>query len=461
MNRQTPATKVRYDYTKGSIRRGLLRLAVPVYLELTAWNIDVVIELYWVGQLGANALAAMSFGFMFLSIGRSFGMGIRTAGQALVAQHVGAGDLDSASLMVGQTIILYILFFTPIIIVGIVAAPHLMAMLTSDSEIIRLGTMYIRASFAMVLFIDGIFTLASMFRGAGEPGYSLMGMIVNTIGVFLSIPLLVYGAGPLPALGLAGTPLGLGAGRLLGVLLMLYFLFSGRCRIRLKLAHLRPHPAHLFRIIELGWPVWAQNLFERTANLVLISLISPFGALALAAWGVGNRVSQMGRMPGFALQGAVRTMVGQNIGGRRPDRARVAAWITISIVFSILLLTTIALFIWAEQIIHFFGLKGAAAPAGVICFRILCIGTLFEGTRRVVAGVFEGASQTKPPMFVEAIVRWMVMLPMAYVASTLFGMAEIGIWWAVSGSQVLGGLALFIWFIFGWRRKAYQENQVG
>jgi putative MATE family efflux protein len=334
-------------------------------------------------------------------------------------------------------------------------------MLTSDSEIIRLGTMYIRASFAMVLFIDGIFTLASMFRGAGEPGYSLMGMIVNTIGVVLSIPLLVYGAGPLPALGLAGTPLGLGAGRLLGVLLMLYFLFSGRCRIRLKLAHLRPHPAHLFRIIELGWPVWAQNLFERTANLVLISLISPFGALALAAWGVGNRVSQMGRMPGFALQGAVRTMVGQNIGGRRPDRARVAAWITISIVFSILLLTTIALFIWAEQIIHFFGLKGAAAPAGVICFRILCIGTLFEGTRRVVAGVFEGASQTKPPMFVEAIVRWMVMLPMAYVASTLFGMAEIGIWWAVSGSQVLGGLALFIWFVFGWRRKAYQENQVG
>jgi Na+-driven multidrug efflux pump len=154
-------------------------------------------------------------------------------------------------------------------------------------------------------------------------------------------------------------------------------------------------------------------------------------------------------------------MVGQNIGGRRPDRARVAAWITISIVFSILLLTTIALFIWAEQIIHFFGLKGAAAPAGVICFRILCIGTLFEGTRRVVAGVFEGASQTKPPMFVEAIVRWMVMLPMAYVASTLFGMAEIGIWWAVSGSQVLGGLALFIWFIFGWRRKAYLENQVG
>ncbi|MBT3351311.1 MAG: MATE family efflux transporter [Nitrospinaceae bacterium] len=460
MSRQVSATKVRYDYTKGSIRRGLSRLAVPVFFELTAWNIDVVIELYWVGRLGANALAAMSLGFIFVAASRSLGMGIRTAGQALVAQRVGAGDLEGASLTAGQVIILHTLCFTLITIAGLVSAPYLMAALSSDTEIIRLGTIYLRASFIVVMFIDGIFTLASIFRGAGEPGYSLMGMIVNTIAVFISIPLLVYGAGPLPALGLAGTPLGLGAGRLTGALLMLFFLFTGKSRIHLKPNHLLPRYDLLSRIINLGWPICGQNLFERTANIVLIKIISPFGALALAAWGVGSRVSQMGRMPGFALQGAVRTMVGQNIGARHPDRARAAAWYTISIVFSILLLTTSVVFIWAEEVIHFFGLKGDAAPAGVICFRILCLGTLFEGTRRVLAGIFEGASQTKPPMFVEAIARWAVMLPIAYAASTLFGMAELGIWWAVSISHILGGLALFTWFVFGWRRKADQKNQV-
>ncbi len=119
------AGRVRYDYTQGPIRRGLVRLSVPVVFELILWNIDSILELFWVGRLGATALAAMSLGFMVISAIRSVGMGIRTSGQALVAQRVGAGDLDGASLMAGQTIVLQYILFTPIVVGGLAGAPLL------------------------------------------------------------------------------------------------------------------------------------------------------------------------------------------------------------------------------------------------------------------------------------------------------------------------------------------------
>jgi putative MATE family efflux protein len=448
-----PQVRVRYDYTKGPIGKGLVRLSIPIFFELIAWNIDSILELYWVGRLGANALAAMSLGFMAQSFVRAVGMGIRTAGQALLAQRVGAGDNEGASLIAAQTLLLQIISFGPIMIVGFWLTPWILRLLTSDPVIADLGTQYLRAGFAMLIFIDGIFTCAAIFRGAGEPRFSLIGMAINSIAVLIAIPVLIFGVGPVPAFGIGGATLGLGVGRSAGVAVMIGFLFSGKSRIHLRPAHFKPQTEYLIRIASLGWPVSGQNFFERGANLLLVGLISPYGGVALAAWGVANRLSQMGRMPGFAIQGATRTLVGQNVGATQPDRAQRAAWTAIGTVVVILGITTSALFIWAEPVISFFGLQGEEAPAGVICLRILCLGIGFEATRRVISGIFEGAAMTKPPMIMEAIVRWGVLVPLAYLVSSVLTLPATGIWWTVAGSQVLGGVALFLWFVTGWTRR--------
>ncbi len=458
MKGSQPPTRVRFDYTKGPVSRGLTRLSIPIFFELIAWNIDSILELFWVGRLGATALAGMSLGFMIHAFVRSTGMGIRTAGQALIAQRVGAGDNEGASLVAGQTLVLQIICFAPIMLLGFWLAPRIMGLLTSDPEILRLGTSYMRAGFAMLVFIDGIFTCAAVFRGAGEPAFSLTGMAVNSLVVLTVVPLMIFGVGPIPELGIAGAPLGLGVGRAAGVAVMFYFLFSGKSRIHLKIDHFRPRTETLRRIASLGWPVIGQNSLERSANLILIGMISPFGGVALAAWGVGSRISQMGRMPGFSIQGAVRTMVGQNVGGNRPDRARKAAWTAIGAVGFILGITTSAIFIWAEGVIHFFGLRGEAAPAGVVCLQILCLGVWFEATRRVISGIFEGAAMTKPPMFIEAVARWGVMIPAAYLTSVALGYPVTAIWWTVSGSQVFGGAALFAWFATGWTLRMRERE---
>ena len=305
----------------------------------------------------------------------------------------------------------------------------------------------------MLLFVDGIFTLANIFRGAGEPKYSLFGMIINSGVAFIAMPAFIFGFGLIPQLHLAGAFIGLGIGRLAGCVVMLIILFKGNARIRLKWRHLTPCSSEMKRILGLGWPAWGQMFFERGANLVLVWMLAPFGALALAAWGLGSRVNNMGRMPGFSLQGAVRTMVGQNIGARKPERAIRSAWVTVGAVVSIMVAVSTGLVVWSKEVVTFFGVKGNALPHAVICLQILCVGLGFEATRRVVAGIFEGASSTRPPMVVEAIVRWVVQLPGAYMLAVWMGFRELGIWWAVAGSQLIGGLALFLWFAIGWRRR--------
>ncbi len=452
MARSRTETK-RYDYTKGPIGRGLVVLSLPIFSELISWNVDTIVEIYWVGRLGADALGAMSLGFMIPMMVRAVGMGIRVAGQALVAQRIGANDEEGAALVAGQCILLQTFFFIPLCGAGYIFSPYLIGWMTSNPRLLYLSTIYLRAGFLMLLFIDGIFTLANIFRGAGEPKYSLFAMIMNSGVIFIAMPAFIFGFGLIPPLHLAGANLGLGVGRLAGCVVMLIILFKANTRIHLKWRHLVPRSLEMKRILELGWPAWGQMFFERGANLVLVWMLAPFGALALAAWGLGSRVSNMGRMPGFSLQGAVRTMVGQNIGASKPERALRSAWVTVGAVVSIMVVVIMGISVWSKEIVTFFGAKGVALPHAVICLQILCVGLGFEATRRVIAGIFEGVSSTRPPMIVEAIVRWVVQLPGAYILAVWMGFRELGIWWAVAGSQLIGGLALFAWFVIDWRRR--------
>ncbi len=446
--------RTRYDYTKGSIGWGLARLSLPTFGEQIAWNIDTVVEIFWVGRLGPDRLAGMALAFLIIMLMRSIGLGIRIAGSAMVAQRVGGGDNEGAAVFAGQTFILAMAYYLPVTFVGYMAAPGVMSLLTTDLEVVRLGTLYLRAGFMVFAFIDGIFTMAHVMRAAGEPVYSLSGMIVSTTISVALMPLLVFGAGPFPGLDLAGTILSVGLGRMCGVITITAILASGRSRLRLRGRHLRPRPAVLRRLLGLAWPAAATNLLERGASIVLVRMLSVFGVLALAAWGLGNRIALLGRMPGFGLQAAVRTMVGQSVGAGRPDRARRSVQLALWILILIMGVTATSLFIYANEVVGFFGLKGEAASVGALCVRILVLGLPFETWRRVLAGAFQGGADTKPPMAVEAVVRWAVQLPAAYLVSLPLGLGAAGIWGAVAGSQALGAMALFVWYFRRWGKRA-------
>ncbi len=449
MSARAAEGRARFDYTRGSVAGGLARLALPQSIELIAWNFENVSELFWVGRLGSEKLAALSIAYIMLWLPRSFGLGFLIAGNALVAQKIGAGDEEGASLLAGQTAFVSIVFSLAVSVPGVWFAADIMRLVTSDPEIVRGGADYLLVGFAVFIIPTGCFMLGLLFRGAGDAMLSSLGMVASSVVVVILMPILILGAGPVPGLGIFGAGLSGGLGRLAGLLVLLYFMFTGRSRLQIRLRHLRPRLPLLLQVVRLSWPISVQQSLERGANLVLARIISPFGASALAAWGVGVRVITMLRLPGFVMQGAARTMVGQNVGAGLPGRVLKSTMLSLGTVAFLMVFLTFFLFTWAEPVVRFFGMEGEAARVGVICLRILSLGMGFEACRRPLAGAFQGMGIPKPPMLVEAFFRWVVQLPAALLAAYPLGFAEVGVWWAVTGSETLAGAFLFFWFLLG------------
>ena len=441
------ASVKRFDYTKGSIGFGLFRLAVPSFLEPIAWNADTLVEIFWVGRLGPEYLAAVSLSFMIIFFFRAVGFGIRIAGSALVAQRIGAKEPEHASHVAGQAFLLAGIYYVAISILGYMLSSHLLGLLTSDANVMRVGVGYLQASFLTIAFVDGIFTVSHQLKAAGEPGKSLIGLGVSTLMSITFIPLLIFGLGPFTGLGLPGSAFGIGLGRIMGIFIVLWILTSGRSHLHIRLIHLKPHAETMRRIILLGWPAAAQNLLERGALLILLKILALFGPLVLAAWAIGNRLGTFSRLPGFGIQSAVRTMVGQNIGANRPDRALKSVHLAMAGLFVIMCGVTFVLYFYAKEIVLIFGMRNEGIDVGVICVRILTIGTLFEAIRRMLAGAFQGAANTKPPMVVEAFIRWGFQIPLAYFAALPLGFEAAGVWGAMTISHFMGSVCLLVWFL--------------
>ena len=442
-----------YDYTRGPIGFGLFRLAVPSCLEPIAWNADTLVEIFWVGRLGPEYLAAVSLSFMIIFFFRALGFGVRIAGSALVAQRIGAKEPEQASQAAGQAFLLAGIYYVSISITGYLLSSHLLGLLTSDINVMRVGVGYLQASFLTIAFVDGIFTVSHMLKSAGEPGKSLIGLGISTLMSIMFIPLLIFGLGPFTGFGLPGSAIGIGIGRIIGIVVVLWILTSGCSHLRIRWIHLKPHQQTMRRIIVLGWPAATQNMLERGALLILLKILALFGPVVLAAWSIGNRLGTFSRLPGFGIQSAVRTMVGQNVGANRPDRALKSVYLAMAGLFAIMCCVTFLLYFYARDIVLIFGMKNEGIDVGVICVRILTIGTLFEAIRRMLAGAFQGAANTKPPMVVEAIIRWGFQIPLAYFAALPLGFDASGVWGAMTISHFMGGVCLLVWFLVWIRRR--------
>ena len=443
----------RYDYTRGPIGFGLFRLAVPSCLEPIAWNADTLVEIFWVGRLGPEYLAAVSLSFMIIFFFRAIGFGVRIAGSALVAQRIGAKEPEQASQAAGQAFLLAGIYYVSISITGYLLSSYLLGLLTSDINVMRVGVGYLQASFLTIAFVDGIFTVSHMLKSAGEPGKSLIGLGISTLMSIMFIPLLIFGLGPFTGFGLPGSAIGIGIGRIIGIVVVLWILTSGCSHLRIRWIHLKPHQQTMRRIIVLGWPAATQNMLERGALLILLKILALFGPVVLAAWSIGNRLGTFSRLPGFGIQSAVRTMVGQNVGANRPDRALKSVYLAMAGLFAIMCCVTFLLYFYARDIVLIFGMKNEGIDVGVICVRILTIGTLFEAIRRMLAGAFQGAANTKPPMVVEAIIRWGFQIPLAYFAALPLGFDASGVWGAMTISHFMGGVCLLVWFLVWSRRR--------
>jgi putative MATE family efflux protein len=444
------------DLTTGSLHRAIWRLAPAMMLETGIMNVAQLLDTYWVGRLGSAALAAVTISITVRWVLNSLSNGLGIGGMAIVARRIGAKDQQAAEHATWQTILLGLVVSLVLGGLGQVVARPLLIVLGADAEVLSLGLSYLRVSFGGAFAMILVFVINAMLRGAGEARLSMQVLFLATAVTVVLEPLLIFGWGPVPAMGVSGSAwafiLGFGA----GLVLQLYILLSRRARISINLRDLRPDFPLMVRIVSIALPSTVQMTLRSSSRLLIIGLVGAYGTFATAGYGVANRLLLIALIPCFGLGNAAGTLVGQNLGAERPDRAEKSAWWVSAYAGVYMAVMAIIFTVFAPSLIALFDATPEVVAFGTECLRLVAWSMIAGGIGVVLARGFDGAGNTVPAMNINLVSLWGMEIPLAFGLSRWLALGATGVWWGRALANLANGLLFAVWF----RRGKWKQREV-
>ncbi|MGE5279506.1 MAG: MATE family efflux transporter [Deltaproteobacteria bacterium] len=453
----------RRNLTEGSIVASLLALAVPIVFANILQTAYQLTDTFWVGRLGAGAVASISICFPAIFLLISLGGGIVIAGSILVAQYTGRNDARAADHIAGQTIVMMVAAAGLISAVGYALTPVFMRLMGAEPTVTQDAVSYMRISLAGLIFLFGFFVFQALMRGVGDvktPLYIVLGTVLLNLVID---PLFIFGWGPLPAFGVSGAAIATIITQGLSAVLGIFLLFSGRYGIHLRITSLWPDTPLIRRMFRLGIPSSIEQSTRALALTVLTILVTSFGTKTIAAYGIGIRILSFIIIPAVGLSMATSTLIGQNMGAGKLARAESIAHKATLGAFLILTGLGVVFFIFARPLVRVFIPENPVViDAGVAFVRTMAFSFGMIGVQQVMTGVFRGSGDTVMAMVIAIVSLWVLRFPLAYVLSKHTALGENGIWWAFPVSNVLAAATAGIWFLKGgWkRRNAIEEYGV-
>ena len=386
------------DLTSGSLHRDIWYLAIPMILEMGVLNVAQVLDTLWIGKLGSAALAAVIISSSIRWVINSMAAGLGSGGLAFVARRIGERDEAAAAHAAWQTIVLGLAISAAVGALGLLVARPMLILLGADAEVLQLGLSYLRITMVGLFTLVLIFTINALLRGAGEARWATIVLFVATAVTVVTEWVLVFGWGPFPALGIAGSAWGSVLGFGTGLGLQVALLFSGKTRIRLSLRNFRLDLPLMRRIIRISLPNMIQMFLRSSSRLIVLGLIGLYGTFATAGYGVANRLLLIAVIPGFGLGNAAGTLVGQNLGARKPERSERTAWWVSAYAAVYAALIGILLFAFAAPAIALFDPTPEVVAFGAECLRITAPSLLLLMICVVLSQSLVGAGDTVPAM---------------------------------------------------------------
>ena len=442
------------DLTSGSLQRNIWYLALPMILETGVQNVSQVLDTYWVGQLGSAALAAVTVSITIRWVLNSLANGLGIGGMAVVARRIGEREREAAAHALWQTILLSSSVSLVLAVTGLILAHPLLLLLGADAEVLPLALAYLHVTLSGLFTLILVFVINSMLRGAGEARLAMTVLFLSTAVTVVLEPVIVFGWGPLPALGVAGSAWAIVLGFGAGLVLQLVILLRGRAGISINLHDLRPDFPLMGRIVRIALPSTTQMVLRSSSRLVIMGLVGMYGTFALAAYGVANRMLLIILIPGFGLANAASTLVGQNLGAHRPRRAARSAWLISAYAAGYMAVSAIFLFIFARPLVGLFDSTPQVLDMGVECIHIVVPTLVFSALGIVLGRGFDGAGDTVPAMAVNLFTLWGIEVTMSYGLAKWVGLGITGIWWGRATANIANGLLFGAWFRLGrWKRR--------
>ena len=414
------------DYTVGSLNRSIFLLAIPMVMEMVLESLFAVVDVFWVGRLGANAVATVGITESMLALVFAVGMGLSLSTTAMVARRIGEKDPEDAAISAVQAIALGLAVSLAMGIPLGIFAPHLLRAMGAPEAVVATGSGYARIALGGCGAIVMLFLNNAIFRGAGDAAIAMRLLWVSNILNLILDPCLIFGLGPFPRLGVTGAALATFTGRSIGVLYQFYRLLKGTERIHVATRHLRLNLEVLWRLLRVSLTGILQFTIANASWIGLVRIISLFGAAAVAGYTVAIRIVIFFILPSWGLSNAAATLVGQNLGARRPDRAEQAVWRTGFYNMIFLGAIGIFFFVLAEPAVRLFIDDPTVTPIAATALRILSCGNVGYAYAMVMLQAFNGAGDTITPTIVNFFGFWVLELPLAWWLAVRVGMHTQG-----------------------------------
>lgn len=440
------------DYTQIDLKRAIFLLAVPMILELIMESTFAVVDIYFVGKLGASAVATVGLTETYLFLLYSIAMGLAMAVTAIVARRIGEKNREEAGKAAIQSIILALLCSIPFSIAGIFFSKDLLALMGADTWSLEHGYRYTQWMLGGNAIIVLLFVINAIFRGGGDAAIAMRVLwIGNGINILL-VPILINGWGPIPAMGIQGAAIATSIGRGTGVIIQLWTLFKGGKHIQAKLSQLYWDAKTMLAIVKTSLGGIGQMIVSMTSWIFLMRILSDIGSEAVAGSTIALRVMMFTIMPAWGLSNAAATLVGQNLGAGHPDRAESAVWKIGFYNMIFLLAVSVVYFIYYDSLMSIFTDDARVIAIGGEWLRILSYSYFVYGWWMVSVQAFNGAGDTKTPTKINLVFFWLIQIPLCYFLAIRFGWEHSGVFWGVFISETSVGIfTLWLFSRGGWK----------
>jgi putative MATE family efflux protein len=420
-----------YDFTKGRVGRAILLLSIPMVLEMAMESIFALTDIFFVSRLGEESVAAVGITESIMTIVYAIGGGLSVATTGLVARRIGEKDPVKASVASAQAIIIGICLSMLLAIPGIFKSTEILILMGSESSVIETGHGYT----SLMLISNGIIILLfinnAIFRSTGDAAISMRVLwFANILNIILD-PCFIFGIGPFPELGVTGAAVATTTGRGLAVIYQFYLLNKGTKRIRLRINHIIPRLNIMAKLLRLSAGGIGQNIIATASWVGLYRIVSEFGKEAVAGYTIAIRIIVFALLPSWGMSNAAATLVGQNLGAKKPERAERSVFITSLVNFVFMTTISLILISFPNVFIKFFNQNKEVELIGIASLRIISYGFMFYAIGMVISQAFNGAGDTFTPTVLNFISFWIIEIPLAYFLSISGGFHERGVFWAI------------------------------
>jgi putative MATE family efflux protein len=435
------------DFTEGSINRAIFLLAVPMILEMAMESLFAIVDIFFVSRLNSSdAVAAVGLTESMLTIVYSIAMGLSMGATAMVSRRVGEKDTAGAAVAGIQAI--YIGGALAVIsgLAGLLYYKELLILMGASDHVVAIGSGFTKLMFGGNFTIMMLYLINGIFRGAGNAAIAMRSLwIANIINMLLD-PLLIFGWGPIPAYGVEGAAISTNVGRMIGVLYQLYFLLEGKGIIRITKQNLVIRWDVIAKLCNISAGGAGQFLISSASWLFLAKIMAYFGSAAVAGYTIAIRVIIFTILPSWGMANASATLVGQNLGAGKPDRAEQSVW-KAGFYNMIFLFGIMILFLFlSRSILMFFTTDHQVVESGTRCLQIVALGYIFFGYGMVISQAFNGAGDTRTPTILNFIGFWFFQIPLAYFLALRMDFGPTGLYAAIAiaeSAMAVAGIIVF------------------